>query len=390
MWISPRAIIVLCAALALSACSSIWETDKEKQRKPAELPDLTNKIQIHTLWEKSIGEVTEDPGTNLRLAFSGTTLFSADADGVVIAHNGLTGREIWERETDLPLSAGPGVGDGLVVLGTRDGELLALNEKDGSERWRVRLTSEVLASPNADRGVVVAYTTDGRLHGLSGVDGRTIWVYDRPTPILTLHGSSSPVVDEGRVICGFANGKLAAINIITGEPLWEVSVSLPTGRSDLERIVDIDGDPVVKAGVVFAATYQGDVAAIAADSGGVFWRKQLSSYAGLDVNWRQVYVSDDEDRVWAIDPRSGSPVWKNNSLANRRITGPAVFGDYLLVGDLEGYVHWLSQEDGQVLARVEVGDEPITARPLVRGKVAFVLGRDGDLAALTLDPPPRK
>lgn len=381
---------VVAGALLLSACSSIWESEAEKKRKPVELEELENQIAIHVLWEKSIGEVTDDPGANLRLAFSGATLFTADDEGVVTAHDGLSGKVRWERETELPLSGGPGVGDGLVLLGTRDGELLALSESDGAERWRVRLTSEVLAAPAADRGVVVAYTTDGRLHGLSAADGRTIWVYDRPTPILTLHGSSSPVVDEGRVICGFANGKLAALNIITGDPLWEVSVSLPTGRSDLERVVDIDGDPVIKSGVVFAATYQGDLAAIAADSGNVYWRKQLSSYAGLDVNWRLAYVSDDEDRVWAIDPRGGSPVWKNNGFVNRRITGPSVFGDYLLVGDIEGYVHWLSQEDGRVVARIQVGDEPITAMPLVRGKVAFVLGRDGDLAALTLDPPNRK
>ena len=379
---------LVIALLSAVGCASFWESEADKKIKPAELEKIENAFPVQVLWEKSIGEVAKNTRRNLRPAFSRAVLFTADQDGVVEAHDGLTGNRIWELETELELSSGPGVGEGLVLVGSPDGDLVAIDEVTGEERWRVRLSSELLSVPTADRGVVAAYTTDGRLHGRAAVDGRPLWIYDRPTPTLTLYGSSSPVVHEGMVICGFANGKLAALNIITGEPLWEVPVSLPSGRTDLERMVDIDGDPVVKNGVVFAATYQGDLAAISADSGAVYWRKQLSSHVGVDVNWRMVYVSDDEDRVWAVDPRSGSAVWKNNTLANRRITAPAAFGDYLLVGDLEGYVHWIKQEDGRVVARTRLGSDPIVAQPLVRGKVAFILGADGDLAAVALEPPP--
>lgn len=380
-------LIALLTMLTLSGCSSLFESEADRKLKPVELEKIASNLPIRVLWKKSIGDLGKG-GAHLKLvpAFAGNLLFTADASGKVEAHDALTGKGVWKNDTKLAISGGPGVGEGLVLVGTHDAELLALDERSGAERWRTRLSSEVLSVPRADRGVVVVYTVDGRLHGLSAADGRSMWIYDRPTPALTLYGSSSPVVDAGRVICGFANGKLAALNLITGEPLWETSITLPSGRTDLERMVDINGDPVVKDGVVFVASFQGDLAAVSADSGSVFWRKQLSSHAGVAVNWRMVYASDSANTLWAVDPRSGSAVWRNSGFGNRRISAPAVLGDYLLIGDLEGYIHWVSQEDGRVVGRNRVGDDPISSAPLVRGKVAFVLGNGGDLAALTLEP----
>ena len=372
-------------SLLLNGCASVWESESDKKLRPAELEDVANSLPIRQLWKKSIGNVIDGERLKLVPAFSGGILFTADREGVVEAHDGVTGKTLWKQDTGVALSSGPGVGDGVVLVGTHEADLIALDERSGKEKWRTKLSSELLSVARADRGIAVAYTVDGRLHGRSSADGRPVWVYDRPTPTLTLHGSSSPVVSEGRVICGFANGKLVALNIITGDVLWDASVTLPTGRTDLERMVDIDGDPVIKSGVVFVATYQGDLAAISEESGTVFWRKKLSSHAGVDVSWRMVFTSDDEDHVWAVDPRSGSSVWKNNGFTNRRITAPTVFGDYLLVGDLEGYIHWISQQDGKVVARSRLGSDPISIAPVVYGKVAFVLGDDGDLSAYTLD-----
>lgn len=370
----------------LSGCASLWESDTDKKMRPAELEELSSSLPIRLLWSKSIGTVMQREQLKLVPAFSGGVLFTADRNGLVQAHDGITGKTLWKRHTNTPLSSGPGVGNGLVLVGTLEADLIALDELTGLEKWRVKLSSELLSVAKADRGIAVAYTVDGRLHGRSTIDGRPVWTHDRPTPALTLHGSSSPVVYEGQVICGFADGKLVALNIITGEPLWESSITLPTGRTDIERMVDIDGDPVIRDGVVFVATYQGELAAISAASGSVFWRKELSSHKGIAVNSSKVFTSDDADQVWAVNARSGSSIWKNRSLSNRRLTAPAIFGDYLLIGDLEGYVHWISQADGKVVARSRVGSDPISITPLVFGKVAFILGNEGDLSAFTLKP----
>lgn len=382
-----RAYLVgLLSLVVLSGCGSLWESDEDRKFKPAELETFTPAITVTTLWEKSLPEVHEDERLKLTPSYSGGVLFTAGLEGRVEAHDASNGATRWSVDTDLPLSGGPGVGDAMVLVGSQEGDLVALDELSGKKKWQVRLSSELLSSPTADRGVVVAYTQDGRLHGLASVDGRTLWTYDRPTPALTLHGSSSPVAIDGRVVCGFANGRVAALNLITGDPLWESSITLPSGRTDLERMVDIDGDPVVRDGVVFVATYQGDLAALSLDSGAVFWRKQLSSHEGLAVSWRMVFAVDADDQLWAVDPRSGAAVWKVGGFDNRHLSPPAVMGDQVVVGDLEGYVHWISQLDGRKLARVRVGDDPITLRPLVADDRVFVLGSGGKLAALTVAP----
>ncbi len=384
--VQPSTLLVIVLTLLLtSGCSPWWRSDQK--REPAALAPLEQAITVHTLWRKSVGKLTTTGRSTLVPAISGATLFTADQQGVVEAHDALSGGRLWRRETGLRLTGGPGVGEGVVLVGSSDAHLVALDAQSGEERWRVRLSSEILSAPTAARGVVAAYSKDGRLHGRSVRDGRPLWAYDRPTPALTLSGGSAPQLFEGRVISGFANGRLAALDIVTGDLLWESAVSLPSGRSDLERMVDIKGDPVIINGVLFAVAYQGDVVAMAAESGTLFWRRPLSSHTGLDVNWRAIYLSDDQDQVWALEPRSGSAAWKNSDFGNRRITAPALLGDYLLVGDVEGYVHWLRQEDGRSVARVRIGRDPITARPLVYGKVAYILGDGGELAALTLDPP---
>ncbi|MES9843892.1 MAG: PQQ-binding-like beta-propeller repeat protein, partial [Candidatus Sedimenticola sp. 6PFRAG5] len=190
-------------------------------------------------------------------------------------------------------------------------------------------------------------------------------------------------ISGNAAICGFANGKLVSVELETGNPIWEVSVTAPRGRSELERMVDIDGDPLVVDGVIYVATYQGDMAAVSQDTGVVLWRRKLSSYTGLSVDYRQLYVSDDNDFVWAVDPRNGSALWKNEKLKARRLSAPAVLGDYVVVGDYQGYLHWLSTEDGRLLGRTRVGEDPITTAPVVDNGVVYIYGDGGALAAVT-------
>jgi outer membrane protein assembly factor BamB len=235
--------------------------------------------------------------------------------------------------------------------------------------------------------VAVAHTLDGKLFGFDVISGEQLWVYDRSTPILTLHGSGSPVISGRNVISGFASGKLVALDLASGDVQWEVSVSTPSGRTELERMVDLDGDPLLVDDTLYVTSYQGDLAAVSANTGVVLWRRKLSSYVGAGGDWRQVYAVDTRGHVWAIDTSNSSAVWKNEKLHGRRLSGPAVLSDFVLVGDFEGYLHWLSQEDGRMVARIRVGSDPISATPVVVGEVVYVLGEGGRLQALTLAPP---
>jgi outer membrane protein assembly factor BamB len=269
------------------------------------------------------------------------------------------------------------------MIGTSDGEVVALDAADGEERWRTRVSSEVLSVPKASRGVVVVHTIDGKLFALKAENGEQLWIYDRSIPVLTLHGSSSPVIHGPAVFCGFSNGRLVAFELESGRLIWEATVSVPRGRSELERMVDIDGDPLVLGGLVFVATFQGDLAAIVEQSGEVVWRRKLSSHAGLGGDFQQLYVTDEEDHIWAIDPRNGAALWKQEKMFGRKLTAPIPMGNYVLVGDYQGYVHVLSPEDGALIGRIRVGDDPISTPPYVEGGVAYILGDGGDLAAVT-------
>jgi outer membrane protein assembly factor BamB len=309
----------------------------------------------------------------------------ADREGLVEARDAATGKVLWKVETDLPLSAGPAAGEAILVVGTSDAELVGLDLSSGEEKWRQRASSEVLALPRVWGGTAVAHSIDGSLIALDADSGEQRWVYQLPVPTLTLRGSSAPVIGgSGLVISGFASGKLVALDMDTGRLVWETSVTAPSGRSELERMVDISADPVLYDGVLYVGTYQGDLAAVAEITGAVLWRRDLSCYAGLSVDWRRVYVTDSNDVVWAIDPRSGAALWKQDRMQRRRLSGPALVDDYVVVGDYEGYLHWLSKDDGEFVARTRVGSAPISTKPRVVDDIVYVYGDDGDLAALSI------
>ena len=386
-----RLILISLLSLSLGGCSSMgflnpgnWGSDGKEREEPAELIELEGSIPLETRWTHSVGAGTDDFAVKLVPYVDAERVYVADRNGLVQSLDRETGRVQWSRDTELDVSGGPGAGDGLVLLGTSEGEVVALDPDSGSERWRSRVSSEILSVPRVDLGVVVVHTVDGKLFGLDAFSGAHIWIYDRSIPILTLHGSSSPLLDGGLVYSGFSNGKLAAMELTSGELVWEASVSAPTGRSELERIVDIDGDPLLFRDVLYVTTFGGEMAAVSRDSGVVLWRRELSSHTGVGADWRQLYVSDDAGSVWAIDPRNGAGIWKNKKLRARRLSPPAVLGDYVIVGDYEGYVHWFDQQDGKLVGRSRVGSDPISVAPVVVDGVAYIYGDGGDLAAVTL------
>lgn len=355
--------------------------------EPSELVDLDNRIEPEVAWSRQVGVGADAHHLALRPAVTAERVFVADAEGIVLAIGREGGRLAWEVELDTPVSGGPGVGEGLVLLGTADGEIIALETGDGELRWRARAPSEVLSVPAIYNGTVVAHTVDGKLVGLEATTGEERWRYEREVPVLSLRGVGSPVIVDGIIYLGLAGGKLVALRSDNGGLLWEANITIPGGRSELQRLADIDGDPLVVGGGVFAATYQGEVAAIERRSGRVAWRTEMSVYGGLAADPQGIYVADDEGRVHGIDPRSGDIRWTQEALMHRHLSDVVALQETVVVGDFEGYLHWLDAEDGSLLARTRVGGDPITRGLVAEDDTLYVLGDDGDLAALRVPLP---
>jgi outer membrane protein assembly factor BamB len=383
-----RRLLLLLPLLILNGCGTFADPtewfDSSEVVEPNELVDLNNQIQPQTLWLRDIGSGTDDRRLSLEPRLQGNTLYVADGEGRVQALDRDKGSVRWQVELDVPASGGPGVGDGLVLLGTSDGELIALDAESGAERWRARLSSEILSVPSAAYGVVVAHTVDGKLFGLEASNGDERWRYERQVPVLTLRGTGSPVISDRGVYVGMAGGKLIALRLDNGKLLWDVSVKVPSGRSELQRLADIDGDPIVFGGGVFVATYQGEVAAIEQRSGRQAWRRKMSSYSRMAADREGLYVSDADGVVWGLDIRSGTARWSQDALKNRKLSNVAVLGDAVVVGDFEGYLHWMSRDDGSLLARTRLGSDSITTGLLVVDGVLYVQGDGGKLAAVRL------
>ena len=382
-----RLPLILLLAGMLGGCSSMsgYLGGEDNAEPPAKLEKLQDPVALKRLWSARIGVGYDSQFVRLVPAVSDEYLLAADRKGRVAAYAAGSGKRLWEIRTDAPISAGPGVGDDLVLLGTSDARILALALEDGELLWETNVSSEVLSVPQIDRGVVVVQSIDGNVTGLDAADGRQLWIYDRDVPVLTLRGTSTPAVGYGAVIAGFASGKVAALTIDQGFVAWETSVAVPKGRSEIERMVDIDGDPVIMGGAVYVVTYQGRVAVIDAQSGNLGWTRDLSSYAGLGVDFAQVYITDQDSNVWALTRDSGGSVWKQDKLSNRSLTAPTPINNYVAVGDFEGYVHLLSRYDGHIAGRIKIDSKGVSARPLVVGDVMYVYGNGGTLAAYTLD-----
>lgn len=377
-------LMLPAGAALLSGCTALGNLfdNPDNTTPPAELVDFEPTINVRTVWRRRVGSGAGRLFLKLRPAIDGDKVYAATRDGRVQAFDARTGESVWDSDTDSPLSGGPGIGDGLVLLGTSEGEVIALGTEEGDIKWRSRVSSEVLSSPQAAGGVTVARTIDGKLFGLSSDDGTRLWVYDRTAPVLTLRGTSSPALAEGAAIAGFDNGQVVAIALGNGQPLWETRVAVPRGRSELERMVDIDADPIIRDNAVYAVTYQGQIAALNLFSGDVIWRRDMSSHAGLGVGSQNIYVTDDASHVWALNRANSASMWRQSKLEARRVSPPAVFEEFVVVGDLDGYVHWLRREDGQFVARVRVDSASIVAAPVATRFAVYVYGSGGELAAL--------
>ncbi|WP_409271565.1 outer membrane protein assembly factor BamB [Pseudomonas sp. KCJK9111] len=371
---------VLTLAVLAAGCSS----NSKKELPPAELIKFTEEVVLKKQWSRSIGDGQGETYNTLVPAIENDRIYASDVTGDVYALDRITGNVVWNKDLDLPVSGAVGVGYGLVMLGTLKGEVIALDSSTGEERWRARVTSEVLAPPANNGDVVVVQTQDDRLIGLDAATGDRRWIYESTPAVLTLRGTGAPIVTNRLAVAGLSTGKVVAVDISNGVPVWESRVAIPQGRSELERVVDIDGGLLLSGGTLYVSTYQGRVAGLDLESGRVLWQRDASSYVGVAQGFGNVYVSEASGTVESVDERSSSALWSNDAMARRQLTAPEVYSSYVAVGDFEGYLHLLSQVDGRFVGRERVDSSGLRARPLVVGDTIYVFGNSGKLEALTI------
>ncbi len=374
-----RNALLAALALGLSGCGIFGSSDSK--RDPMELNEFDERIRISKLWSTSTGSGRGESASGLAATYMDGEIWAADYKGRVVAIDADSGERIRGFDLEMPLSAGPTVRDGNVLLGTIDGQILMLDRQTGEIRWRAQLSSEILAAPQQADGVVVVRCIDGRVFGLDAETGFRNWVTDRSVPLLTLRGNSAPLIRAGEVFIGHDDGTLVALDLQTGDLLWEQRVGTPEGRTQLERLADIDG-PMAIAGLdIYAVSEHDRMASVALDSGRLLWVKELGSYQGLQVDRARIAVTDSDDRVWLLDRRSGSTAWNNEQLLRRGLTRPVIQGGFVAVADRQGYIHWLDDETGEFVARERAGGDAPAAAPLVVGNVLFLLDVDGKLSA---------
>lgn len=374
-----RALVAVAALALLAGC----DKDKKADLPPAKLVDIKPTLAVDKVWSSSVGGGGEKLRLALDLAEDGGTLFAASHDGEVVALDPANGRRRWKTDTKIDLSAGPGAGAGLVAVGTNGGKLIALDAASGQQRWRVQLSGEVLAAPLVTGDRVVVRTVDGRLHALAAADGKELWAAEDLVPRLTLRGTSPPVLADDAVIAGFDSGKVLSVGLADGVTRWQAQVSSPRGRSELERLADVDAAVRVSGADVYAVGYQGRVAMISLDAGQIWWARDLSSYRGLALDDDQLYVATSDGDVVALARRDGSVVWQQDALKRRRLGAPAVTaGGDVVVGDFDGYVHFMDRASGTFVARERVSRSRISAVPLVIGDRVIVIDDDGEITAL--------
>ena len=382
---SLRSSFLLAAFVtAASGCGMFGGGGEDPIEPPAELVEFEPRLEIDRVWNARVGGAAEGLRLALTPATDGTRIYAGAYDGQVAAFDAETGRRIWETRTRLPLASGPGFGSGVLAFGTNDGDLITLEAETGEERWRLQVGGEVLAAPAIGADVVVLSTVDGRLRGYSVLDGRLLWTIEHPVPALTLRGNTVPVISGTTVVAGFDNGRLGAYELATGETRWEAPMTVPAGRTELDRIVDISAGMAIVGNDVYAVGYNGRAVAVGLETGLLLWQQEMSSYAGLGAGFADVYVADDLSQVVALDRQSGTQRWTQPELRLRDISRPTFYRGTVVVGDLEGYLHWLDSQDGSFLARERVGSQRIMSAPLVVGEFIYAQGEDGTLAAFTI------
>lgn len=368
--------IALGSLVLVAGCSK-----DEATEKPVELVDIKPTRKVSRQWSLNVGGDAKHLRLALRPVILDDVLYTASHSGEVIAVSSVTGKRKWVVKTKLSLSAGPEVSESMVVVGSSDGDVLAFESATGKELWRVSIASELLARPLIAGDLVILRTVDGHLEGLSATDGTRRWNVNEAVPRLTLRGTAAPVLARDRVIAGFDNGRVLALEPRTGEVLWDTVVNAPSGRTELERLSDIDAPAYVSGSDVFVVGFQGRIAMLALDSGQIWWARDASSYRGFAADEQSIYLTRSDGVIVSMRRIDGAVQWENDTLKFRALTAPAVDGDALVLADFEGYMHWLDKSNGQVVARHKTDGDRVTNAPVTSAAGVFVQTDGGKLIA---------
>lgn len=385
---SARWAALLLSLVLVSGCSTMkgWFSidDEEDPRQPAELQKIEETVKVKRLWSTGVGNGQGDGLYRIQPVMTGERIYAASSDGEVRALERSNGRRVWSKDLEMPISGGVGLYGDSLLLGSSDGFVLRLSAESGEILWKARVTGEVLSPPQGNGRVVVAQGYDGKLHGLDFGTGERLWTYDSNMPVLTIRGTSTPIFRDNLVLAGFANGRVLAFNAGTGTVEWEARVAIPQGRSEIERIVDVDGTMVLAGNELFAASYQGNIVAIEASSGRKLWERPVSSVGGVSQGFGNVYVADEDGTVLALHRNGQGQRWSQDVLAWRGLGRPVTVSSYVAVPDFEGHVHILSQVDGSIVGRFRADSKGVNADMLNDGNVLYVFGNGGKLNAYEL------
>lgn len=346
----------LCLLIALISMPA-WAKQKDQN---ASVDELANVLSVTPIWSARTGPGYGKRYLRLAPATDSGRVFAADWKGSVFAYQAKTGKLIWKQDWKAEITGGLSFAEGLVLFGTGDAHLYALDAEDGTLRWKAGVSSEVVSTPRLANGIAIVQTNDGKIFGINAANGKTLWTEQRSVPVLTLRGTGSPAVSaQGIVVAGHGNGKLSALDMRNGTLLWEASIAVPQGRSELQRMVDIDADPLIIRGVVYAVAYQGRIAALDLNTGRLLWTRDMSSYVGMTGDERNLYVTGTDSTVYALDRQSGATLWKQEDLRGKVLSKPVIDQGYLIAGDDSGTLYWMSLQDGKLVSRITI--ETLTA-----------------------------
>lgn len=377
-----RSGAVLLCALALGGCSTLrgW-FDKADARAPTELGEIAPTVAISELWSVDAGAGEGELGVRQAPAIADGRVYAAAVEGGVHAYDLQTGEPIWHFESDLRLTGGPGVGDGLVVVGGLDGAVIALEAATGAKLWQAEVGNEVIAAPAIGMGKVFVRSNDGRVTAFDAATGERRWFWNHEVPLLALRGTAAPTLGPGLVFVGNDDGTVTALVAEDGRPLWEQTVAQAEGRTELQRMADVDGAPVLEGTTLFASSLKQQTVAINAPTGQPLWISERGGAGQVAVASEHVVLTDPAGIVYGLDKLTGSAMWSQPGLKYRKVTAPAIHGDYAVVGDYEGYLHWLDLDNGEFAARMQTGGEALRAAPVVADGILVAQSVEGELTA---------
>jgi outer membrane protein assembly factor BamB len=373
----------LAALLIAAGCSK----DKDVE-PPAKIVDFPAKLEVKKLWGDGVGGGKKQVKLRLGLgpAVDDNRVFAASHKGELLAVALDSGKQLWMKKLKLPLSAGPAVGFGTVVVGTSKGSVVALEAASGKQLWRTELNSELLSAPAVGEEIVAVRSVDGRMHGLNAHTGKELWSVEQQVPKLSLRGTASPILAKDVAISGFDNGKVMAIALSNGDTVWDTTLASPHGRTELDRLIDVDSSVRVVGDNVFATGYQGRTAMLALDSGQIWWSHDMSSYRGLAADEENIYVTQSDGDVVAMREHDGTEIWRNNKIRRRALTAPVVMTSAIAIADFQGYVHFLDKTTGELIARTKVSKQRVSSAPAVVDDTVVVMTDGGHLAAFRASP----